>query len=233
MAHICNAIIGGNSLHVMRMLLSTEWNTIPRNDMLTLIRYISRITALLQFSLLLLTMLTGTPGLYLEDKGFMYISDNFCTKDILAGLFMTATLPTWILLACSVSMETGPIKRIILLRCIAIPLPIGIGIVFFPICTTHTMHYVYVNLFVLTIAGVQFVVARTAKHFVFLQVYFVIVVGTTIAGVIFGVFAVIAPSNILSTWRNISVIAEYIAICGFIYCNSLCADRVEEHIRLH
>lgn len=197
-------------------------------ELVGLIRDISHVTACLQLVILLFIMLTGIPGVYTQDDGFMYISDNFCTKKVLAGLFVFATLPSWVLLACSVSMEKDPVRRHLLLLLISTPFPIGIGIVFFSLCTNPGLHYVYVNLFVMTVASVHLAVASTARHFVYSQLYFVLLVCTSIAGLVFVLFAVIGTGP--GTSRNVAVISEYIAVGGFIFCNSLTSDRIHEHI---
>jgi hypothetical protein len=219
-----------NRIRVMKIVIFRTNETISLIEMSTFLRDVSQISALVQMLLLLLTMFTGIPGVYTQDKGFMFISDNFCTKQLLAGLFMVTTLPSWILLACSISLDENVVKRKMLIGLLATPFPIGIGIVFFSLCTTPVMHYVYVNLFVLTVASIHLTIALTAKHFIFLQVYSILLIGTSISGVCFMTFALITPVGRPSVERNVAVIAEYIAVSGFIVCNSLCIDRIKEHI---
>jgi hypothetical protein len=223
-------IFNQSSMNAIRIFLTRTGESVCRKDMISLMRDISHITASIQMLLLLLTMFVGYPGVYLEGQGFMYISDNFCTKKLLAGLFVFATLPSWVLLACSVSMEKDIGRRKLLLLLISTPFPIGIGIVFFSLCTTPGLHYVYVNLFVATVATVHFAVAHTAGHFNFLQIYFVVLMCTTIAGGLFVLFALIERGP--GVYRNAAVISEYVAVGGFIFCNSLCNDRIREHIQM-
>jgi hypothetical protein len=223
-------IFNQSSMRAIRIFLNTTRDNVQREDMVSLIRDISQVTASIQMILLVLTMFVGYPGVYLNEMGLMYISDNFCTKNLLAAMFVFATFPSWVLLACSISMEKDLGKRKLLLLLISAPFPLGIGIVFFSLCATPALHYVYVNLFVMTVGFVHFTVAYTAGHFDFLQLYFVTLVSTAIAGGIFVLFALIERGP--GTFRNIAVVSEYIAVTGFILCNSLCNDRIQEHIRL-
>jgi hypothetical protein len=229
-ANITIPIFNQSSLRAIRAIFHTTDETVCRKDLASLISDISRTTAFTQMLILALTIFLGYPGVYLEDVGFMYISDNFCMKNFLAASFIFSTLPTWILLAFSVSMETDLGKRKLLLLLISTPFPLGIGIVFFSLCTTPTLHYLYVNLFVATVGSVHFAVAYTAGHFNFLQVYFIVLICTATAGGVFVVFALAEDGP--GHFRNTSVISEYIAVSGFIFCNSLCNDRITEHIEL-
>ena len=219
-----------DSLKSLKMYLKKRGDEVTRNEMFNLMRDLSLIGAFMQLLLLTIVMVTGHPGIFLKERGFMYISDNFCTKQILGTLFMISTLPTWILLACSVSLETDQIKRNMILAIISLPLPLGLGIVFFSICITPGIHYVYVNAFVASIAGVHLVVAATAGHFVFLQSYFIILAGSALCGVLFISLAFTAQEHTMQ--RNAAVIFEYLAVTGFIVLNSLAADRVREHITM-
>jgi hypothetical protein len=90
------------------------------------------------------------------------------------------------------------------------------------------MHYIYVNVFVATIACIHITVAYTARHFKFIQCYSIIVVGTAICGAMF-MFLALAEHG-MGLRRDMAVIMEYISIIGFIVLNSLSVDRIEEHI---
>ena len=197
-------------------------------QMLDFMRDISLMSAVCQIILLVLVMFTGDPGIFQKEKGFMYISDNFCSKQHLAALFMIATIPTWALLACSVALEVDETRRKKVLALISLPLPLGLGIVFFSICTTPNLHYVYVNAFVASVGGVHYIVASTARHIVFLQTYFGLLIGTALCGLIFITLAFSQYKPGLQ--RNTAVIAEYLAITGFIVLNSITADRIQEHV---
>ena len=143
------------------------------------------------------------------------------------SLFMISTLPTWILLTCSIALQSQS-RRAKILGVISLPLPIGLGIVFFSICDIPNMHYVFVNIFVLSVGVVHVIVATTAGHINFLQSYFVLLVGTAIFGLCFLVLAF--TSHGPSMQRDIAVILEYLAVTGFIVLNSLVTDRVREHL---
>jgi hypothetical protein len=219
-----------NSIHTLKKLIFPIYGTIQHIEMMILIREVSIASAMLQMLLLVLVLLTGTPGIYTTDKGFMYVSDNFCTKPILAAFFMFATFPTWVILACSVSLEPDVWRRRCILTLISLPMPIGIGIVFFSLCSTPVMHYFYVNAFVVAIASVHITVASTAGHFIFIQSYFLLLVCTALCGVSFLTLAMFSTGP--GTQRNAAVISEYLAVIGFIILNSLSSDRIYEHIKM-
>jgi succinate dehydrogenase hydrophobic anchor subunit len=221
-------VSSSNSSAALRTILNRTGEKVEKADAIYLLQNISQIAAVAQLIFLLMIMLVGPPGIYREDFGFMYISDNFCTKQVLAAFFILSTLPSWVILACSVSMEKDPVRRTKLLCLISTPFPIGIGIVFFSLCTSPSLHYIYVNLFVGSIAMVHIAVARTAGHVEFIQTYSALLLVTSISGVIFLVLALVekGPGII----RNIAVITEYIAVIGFILSNGLSIDRVREHV---
>jgi hypothetical protein len=106
----------------------------------------------------------------------------------------------------------------------------GIGIVVFDWCSNPSIHYAYVTVFVLSVASVHLLVAGSAKHFVFLQRYVVVLVSTTISGILFIALAMseIGPG----LHRNVAVCAEYFLAFGFILLNGLAADRIYEHIQM-
>lgn len=224
-----NSIFSINSLTTLKTLVYQTGEKIEKADMMCLMQDISQIAACCQLVLLLLVMFVGEPGVYLSGYGFMYISDNFCNKKVLAALFMISTLPSWIILACSVSLEKDVVRRKCLLFLISIPFPIGIGIVFFSLCTAPSLHYVFVNLFVGAVATVHIAVARTAGHVDFLQTYSALLVITSVSGMVFLVLALIEKGP--GPARNIAVISEYIGVFGFILSNGLSTDRVREHTR--
>ena len=195
-----------------------------------ILRDVAFASAICQLVLLILVMFTGDPGIYQNGKGFMYICDNFCSKQTIAALFMIATIPTWVLLSCSVALETDKTRQRNVLAIISLPLPLGLGIVFFSICTTANLHYIYVNAFVASVGGVHYVVACTAGHVTFLQNYFGLLIGTAICGLVFITLA--ATQNEPGIARNTAVISEYMAITGFIVLNSITTDRIREHVNI-
>jgi hypothetical protein len=205
------------------------WKTREINpfDLFDLMRDIACIAAIIQLLLLVLVMFTGYPGVFVEGEGFKYISDNFCSKQAIGALFMIATFPTWILLTCSIAIERDYTRGLIL-ALISLPLPMGLGIVFFSICETPGLHYVFVNAFVVSIGGVHFVVAATADHSDFMKSYLVLLVGSAMCGLLFIVLAFTAHEPGIQ--RNTAVILEYLAVTGFIVLNSLSTDRVREHV---
>jgi hypothetical protein len=219
-------------LHIdtLKRVVIHKGGVIERSELLMSLRDIAWGTSIIQFILLIAIMTIGSPGTYTYANGFMYISDNFCTKKLLSILFMLSTLPTWALLACSISLETSKFARTSLLLLMSIPLPAGIGIVLFSLCETPSLHYVYVNLFVGTIAFIHITVAYTASHFKFIQYYSVVVFGTTICGIIFLCLAIVTTGTGMR--RDVAVIMEYLAVIGFIILNALSVDRIEEHITI-
>ena len=212
----------------LRVYWSKGIDQFTHADFFHFMREISFTSAAVQLILLAIVMFTGEPGVFQEGYGFMYISDNFCSKQWIAILFMVATLPTWTVLACSIALETDPYRRNTILGVISLPLPLGLGIVFYSICDTPSLHYVYVNAFVLSLAGVHVVVAATARHFVFIQPYSILLVATALCGMIFMVLAMSTDDP--GVQRNSAVIFEYLAMTGFIVLNSLVTDRVREHV---
>ena len=224
-----SAIFSSNSLTALRIILNQTREKIETADAMCLLQDVSQISAFVQMVLVFMVMFVGQPGIYLTDAGFMYISDNFCNKRVLAALFMISTLPSWVILACSVALEKDPVTRKCLLLLIATPFPIGIGIVFFSLCEAPSLHYIYVNLFIGSIATVHIAVARTAGHIDFIQTYFALLVVTSVSGVIFLTLALIEKGP--GVVRNVAVICEYIGVIGFILSNGLSTDRVREHLR--
>ena len=222
-------IFSSNSVTTMYNLMYQTGNHIEKVDLLCLMQDISQVAACCQIILLMLVMFTGNPGVYMQGVGFMYISDNFCSKKFLAAMFMISTFPSWVVLACSVALEKDVVRRKLLILLISTPLPIGIGIVFFSLCTTPGLHYVFVNVFVVAVATIHMAVAHTAKHVEFLQTYCALVVTTSVSGLCFLILALVEKGP--STSRDVAVICEYIAVCGFIIANSLSTDRVREHVR--
>jgi hypothetical protein len=213
--------------------------------MLRLLADVAHISALLQLSVLVLIMATGHPGIYVRGIGFMYVSNNFCHQQFLASLFIVSTLPSWALLACSVCrvglprdgqpqelgiLTKGNIRRWFTLWLLALPLPMGLGVVLFPICSTVTMHYIYVNGFVFAVGSVHLVVAYTGENIAFIRLYPVIVIGTALCGACFMVFALLEKKP--STLRDIASMLEYTAMLGFVLINSLSCDRIREHIKV-
>lgn len=189
---------------------------------------VSRYTAATQFVLLLAIMFTGSPGLYMAEDGMEYISSNFCTKPALATLFITSTLPTWVVLSCSFAFEQSLSKRRALLFLMALPMSTGLGIVFFSLCETHWMHYVYVNTFAASVGMVHMTIAFTANHSKFYQTYYVLLLVTSTSSLLFVVGAALSsgPGGV----QDFAVLMEYIAMVGFVALNSLSADRLREHI---
>ena len=226
---VMGAMFSSGSSTAMRILINQTGEKIQVADMMCLLQDVSQISACVQMILLLMVMFIGHPGVYLEDYGFMYISDNFCNKQVMAGLFMISTLPSWVILACSVSMEVDPVRRKLLLLLISTPFPIRIGIVFFSLCTAPSLHYIYVNLFVGSVATVHIAVALTAGHIEFVQTYFALLLVTSVSGIIFLILALIEKGPGVA--RNVAVVCEYIGVIGFILSNGLSTDRVREHLK--
>jgi hypothetical protein len=210
---------------------ATQKNTdnVKHDKMFDIMRDVAFTSAVLQLGLLVLVMFTGHPGVFVQGTGFMYISDNFCSKKALAALFMLSTFPTWVLITFSIALQCKK-RRTIILAIISLPLPLGMGIVFFSVCETTNLHYVFVNAFITSVGVVHIVVATTASHFKFLQSYFVLLVGSALCGILFMVLAFTA--NEPGTQRNSAVILEYFSVTGFIILNSLATDRVREHIEM-
>lgn len=204
---------------------------VPIDEMLAFMQDVAHVSAFMQMLFLVLVLFAGAPGVYVDGTGMMFISDNFCTKTATATLFMLSTLPTWVLLACSVALESNPHIRRLLIWVISIPLPVGIGIVLFSLCKTPTLHYVYVNIFVASVGFVHLAVAYTALHVQFLQTYYGLLVCTALCAACFVVLALFEHTP--STERNVAVILEYLAVAGFIILNGFTTDRVREHMYRH
>ena len=198
-------------------------------DVLNKMQRISRYSAATQMLLLLAITFSGLPGIYAPLWGLMYLSDNFCTKPALGTLFIIATMPTWVLLTCSLALETADWKRRFLVFIMALPMSTGLGIVFFSLCETHALHYVYVNTFVGSVGCIHLALTLTSKHTEFLQAYYILLGGTTVCSLSFVLLAAIATAPGVA--RNVAVSMEYSAVIGFIMLNSLSADRIKEHIR--
>jgi len=198
-----------------------------------LIRFLTFIaygSGFVQLGLFLIIMAVGRPGIYSEPHGFMYLSDNFCEKKLLGIIFILSTLPSWTLLAFSIALEENIIRRRILLFIISTPIPTGFGVVLFTICSTPGLHYTFVNAYVFSVGCSHFAVYYTSKSFVYLQMYSVLIFMTALSGLVFLLFALFCESTGLP--RNISVVAEYISILGFVVLNCFAADRIHEHIEL-
>jgi hypothetical protein len=225
---VCGSVL--NDCKTLYSIFAPITQKIPAHEILRILRNVAWSTSVLQFVLLLAIMIVGNPGIYTQRHGFMYVSDNFCTKKIISVAFMLSTLPTWALLACSISLEASPWKRIFLLLLMSIPLPTGIGIVIFSLCETPSLHYAYVNLFVGTIACIHVTVGYTARHFKFIQCYSAILFGTAVCGTLFLIFAVGEVGKGIR--RDSAVILEYVSITGFIILNALTVDRIGEHLNV-
>jgi hypothetical protein len=200
------------------------------DDMLRLLADVSYLSAILQLSTLVLIMASGHPGIYVRGVGFMYVSNNFCHQQFLAALFILFTVPSWALLACSICR----VESLWSLWLLALPLPMGLGVVLFPICSTVWMHYFFVNGFVFAVGSVHLVVAYTGNNVAFIRMYPAIVIGTAVCGAIFMVFALLDAllhegHGIL---RDIATILEYAAVLGFVFINSVSCDRIREHIKI-
>lgn len=222
-------IFNRKSVHNIYALMSRSGDTVSQDDMLVCMQDVAHAAAALQLLFLALVLFAGAPGLYTEKMGLMYISDNFCTKTVLGTFFMLCTIPTWVLLACSVAMEKDPWKRGLILWVISIPLPMGLGIVFFTLCRNPVLHYIYVNLFVTSVGFVHLAVAYTALHLEFLQTYFLLLSCTAACAACFVVLAFFEQTP--STERDAAVILEYLAVVGFIILNGLSTDRIREHLK--
>jgi hypothetical protein len=191
---------------------------------------VSWYTAVTQLVLLCAIMFIGPPGIYVSSDGLEYVSSNFCTKPALAALFIVSTLPTWVILTCSVALEPNKHKQRALLFLMALPMSTGLGIVFFSLCERRWEHYVYVNTFVISVGCVHLAIALTADHVEFYQAYYMLLSATTVCSIFFILFASIStgPGYV----RDFAVTMEYIAVTGFVLLNGLSADRLREHIRI-
>ena len=218
-----------HSLVILKKLTSRMHESVSHTEVMNMIREVSIASAVLQMLLFLLIMFTGTPGIYTKRRGLMYISNNLCHTRVLSTCFMLSTIPTWVILACSVSKEIIVYRRRCTLILISIPFPLGIGIVMFDWCSNPVIHYVYVTGFVIAIALVHIVVAKTARHVNFLQSYAFLLVGTAVCGISF--LAVSMSETMPGIQRNVGVISEYLTTIGFILLNSLSTDRINEHIQ--
>ena len=219
-----------HNVQTLKAIFFTNGPKVATAQVLLTLQDVARWTSATQLFLLVLIMTIGTPGMYTTRHGFMYVSDNFCTKKVLSTAFILSTLPTWALLACSISLEQVKWKRTVMLILMAIPLPTGIGIVMFSVCEIPGIHYAYVNLFVGTIACIHITVGYTAKHFKFIQCYSILVFGSAICGLLFILLAM--DENGKGTRRDTAVIMEYIAVTGFIVLNALSVDRIREHLNV-
>ena len=218
-----------NTRRIVKKLMSSTYEPIERTELMKMIREVSIASAVLQLLLFVLVMTTGPFGFYTRHNGLMYISNNLCNSRFLSVCFMLCTLPTWFILACSVS-KVVRWKRTCILLFISIPFPMGIGVVLFDWCSNPSIHYAYVIVFVISVASVHLVVAGSANHFVFLQRYVAILVGTAIFGILFISLAMSEMGP--GIHRNIAVISEYFMALGFILLNGLSVDRIYEHIQL-
>jgi len=198
-------------------------------DVLNKMQRIAWYSAATQMLLLLTITFSGLPGIYAPVKGLMYISNNFCTKPALGTLFIIATLPTWVLLTCSLALEPSKFKRRCLIFIMSLPMSTGLGIVFFSLCETHALHYVYVNTFVGSVGCIHLALTLTTRHTEFLQAYYILLGGTTVCSLSFVLLAGIATTP--GVTRNAAVSMEYMAVIGFVLLNSLSADRIKEHVR--
>jgi hypothetical protein len=198
-----------------------------------LIRFLTFIAygaGFLQLGLFLIIMAVGKPGIFSESQGFMYLSDNFCEKKVLGLIFIFSTLPSWTLMAFSIAMEENVLRRKILLFIISTPIPTGLAVVLFTICSTPGLHYTFVNAFVFSVGCSHFSIYYTSKSFVYFQAYTLLLVTTALSGLIFLLFALFSDSR--GSSRDISVLAEYVSILGFVVLNCFAADRIYEHIEL-
>jgi hypothetical protein len=218
------------STYIWKQLIFSKNQILQRSEAMIIIRQVVSVSAVLQLIFFVLLMLTGTPGIYSQTKGLMYISNSLCHAQVFALFFMLSTIPTWLIMACSVSMETRPWRRRCTLWLIAIPFPAGIGILLFNWCVSPVIHYVYVIVFVVAVSSVHISVAGLARHFIFLQRYFFLMIWTAVFGISFLALAMSETSP--GIHRNIAVIAEYCTTFGFILLNSLAADRIHEHVRM-
>jgi len=215
-------------------MATIETQTLPDppfslEDVLNKMQRISRYSAATQMLLLLTITFSGLPGIYAPVKGLMYISNNFCTKPALGTLFIISTLPTWVLLTCSLALEPSNFKRRCLIFIMSLPMSTGLGIVFFSLCETHALHYVYVNTFVGSVGCIHLALTLTTRHKEFLQAYYILLGGTTVCSLSFVLLAGIATTP--GVTRNAAVSMEYLAVIGFVLLNSLSADRIKEHVR--
>ena len=196
--------------------------------MLRVMHNVARYASATQMLLLLAITFSGSPGLYRTTRGLMYISENFCTKPALGTLFIIMTLPTWTLLTCSLALEQSLWKRRSLIFIMSLPMSTGLGVVFFSLCETHYLHYLFVNTFVASVGCIHLILTLTADHVKFLQTYYILLGTTTICSLCFVLLAAVA--KVPGPIRNVAVAMEYMAVVGFIILNYLAVDRIKEHI---
>jgi hypothetical protein len=110
----------------------------------------------------------------------------------------------------------------------SLPMSTGLGVVFFSLCETHYLHYLYVNTFVASVGCIHLILTITAPHIKFLQAYYILLATTSICSLCFVLFA--AMANIPGPIRNVAVTMEYMAVVGFVILNYLAVDRIREHI---
>ena len=241
-----NAAVHTTRIAVMVNVCSrTTRRRVHYDDMLRFLADVAHLSALLQLSVLVLIMASGHPGIYVRGIGFMYVSNNFCHQQFLASLFIVSTLPSWALLACSVCRVGMPqrgqpqtpgtlgsrnLRRWFTLWLLALPLPMGLGVVLFPICSTRIMHYVYVNGFVFAVGSVHLVVAYTGDNVAFIRMYPALVIGTALCGACFMILALFEQQRGLG--RDLASMFEYAAVLGFVFINYLSCDRIREHIKV-
>jgi len=175
---------------------------------------------------------TGPPGVF-QDGRIRYVSDNLAEKEALGAILVGCTIPTWIILACSLhnvkqlfglSQDT---VHFILLNIMALPVSTGFGLVFFTITRFESLHYIFTTIFVVSIGIVHLLVNYTAEHCNHQRWYLPVMYLGAVSGVLFLVLAII-PNNIS---QSVSAVFEYICVVAFLLLNSRAGQRVEDHMR--
>jgi len=176
---------------------------------------------------------TGPPGVF-QDGRIRYVSDNLAEKEALGAIVIFCTIPTWVILACSLhnvkevfglSVDT---VHFILLNIMALPVSTGFGLIFFTITRFETLHYVFTTIFVVSIGVVHLLVNYTAEHSNHQRWYLPVMYLGAVSGVLFLVLAII-PNNIS---QSVSAVFEYICVIAFLLINSRAGQRVEDHMQI-
>lgn len=199
-------------------------------NLLDALEFTSKFAAAVQLATLCLVIFFGEPGLVNASTGrLMYISDNLHTKPGLGTLFFMSFIPSWMVLACSVSFLAAWTQALLIFF-MSMSVSAGFAITFYTMYNHSTLHYIAVGFFVASIALTHLLTTLTANHFKFMQRYVWVLVLTACCGV---AFIAITLSIRTAFWHDLGAILEYTAMLGFIWINSMSTDRVREHLEMH
>lgn len=175
---------------------------------------------------------TGPPGVFQDDR-IRYVSDNLAEKEALGAILVGCTIPTWMILACSLhnAKEVFGLSKdtvhFILLNLMSLPVSTGFGLIFFTITRFEILHYIFTTIFVVSIGVVHLLVNYTAEHSDHQRWYLPVMYLGALSGVLFLVLAII-PNNIS---QSVSAVFEYICVVAFLLINSRAGQRVEDHMK--